>query len=113
MRNFVNVMRPLAAALNILQGEKSTCLGYLVPTIVQLKSDLRELLDESSKPTATEGLSACRPLIQVLIQAISKRLDDRLKEKESILAAVLLPMFKLDWVSDDIQRMQYQVMLKQ
>uniref|UniRef100_A0A3B1KK48 HAT C-terminal dimerisation domain-containing protein n=1 Tax=Astyanax mexicanus TaxID=7994 RepID=A0A3B1KK48_ASTMX len=68
-----------------------------------------------SKPTATEGLAVCRPLIQTMIQAkmICKRLDDRLEEKENILAAVLLPMFKLDWVSDDIQRLQYRVMLKQ
>ncbi|KAK5862494.1 hypothetical protein PBY51_017885 [Eleginops maclovinus] len=113
IHNFVNVMHPLAAALNILQGEKNTFLGYLVPTIVHLKNDLRGLLDESSKPTATEGLAACRLLIQTMIQAICKRLDGRLEEKESILAAVLLPMFKLDWVSDDIQRLQYRVMLKQ
>ncbi|KAK5871839.1 hypothetical protein PBY51_012584 [Eleginops maclovinus] len=113
IHNFVNVMHPLAAALNILQGEKNTFLGYLVPTIVQLKNDLRGLLDESSKPTATEGLAACRLLIQTMIQAICKRLDGRLEEKESILAAVLLPMVKLDWVSDDIQRLQYRVMLKQ
>ncbi|KAM7378682.1 hypothetical protein PAMP_004288 [Pampus punctatissimus] len=113
IHNFVSVMNPLAAALNILQGEKTTFLGYLVPTIVQLKNDLRGLLDESSKPTATEGLTACRPLIQAMMQAICKRLDDTLEEKENILAAVLLPMFKLDWVEDEIQRLQYTVMLKQ
>lgn len=48
-----------------------------------------------------------------MMQAVCKRLDDTLEEKENILAAVLLPMFKLDWVEDEIQRLQYTVMLKQ
>ena len=73
---------PLACPLNILQGEKNTLLGFLAPTSVQLKNYLNGLLDESFEPTATQGLIACRPLIQNMIQS--------------------LPAFKMDWVEDEM-----------
>lgn len=56
-------MKPVATGLDVLQGEKHVCIGYLFPTIVAMNKALDEL----------KNLNYCRPLVHTLKKGLHKR----------------------------------------
>ncbi len=68
---YVSVMTPVAYALDVLQGEQHTQVtsGYLLPTIVVIRRRLGQLAEKEPP------LLICKPLVQVLLNGISKRFD--------------------------------------
>jgi len=66
MEQYVAITRPVAEALDILQGEKNIGLGFLLPTISILKSKLEKLKDSPS-------ITSCTPLLQGILDGINKR----------------------------------------
>jgi len=86
-------MEPLELSLDILQGERSIFLGYVVPTIIALRLKLIQ---------ATH-LQYCRPLSLLIIVSLEKRFDyifklETPKSRTFILASISHPNFKLNWV---------------
>ena len=84
------VMAPVAAALDILQGEQQCALGYVLPTISTLK---KKLNCADRKYTAS-----VREQRDSLLQGIQKRFGAA--DKEFLMAAVTHPRFKLSWIDD-------------
>ena len=89
---FLKVMGPVAEALDYLQGEKYMYLGYLLPTIKSLMRLLRE---------RQEQVVVCKPLAEALLKGVEERFSSQLVDKQMIIAATYLPVFKLDWLHDD------------
>lgn len=85
-------MEPLVKVLDILQGDKSVCMGYLLPTINWLSKQLEEL-------SLTGG--CCKALAAACAQGVEKRFKNMKKDSTIILAAVSHPKFKLRWQSGD------------
>lgn len=56
-------MKPIARALDILQGEKKVSLGYLLPTINAVNNSFNEM----------RNLQFCRPLLQALKKGMTSR----------------------------------------
>lgn len=81
-------MKPLVKALNILQSESTTYMGWLLPVIQQLLSKLSRL--ETSSKT-------CVPLIRALQNGLQKHIGPMMEDPELAAAAVLLPKFKTSW----------------
>lgn len=66
MKEYVKVMPCVVDALDILQGEKNVGLGFLLPTLTVLKSNLQLLQDDPS-------VVHCQPLIASLLTSINIR----------------------------------------
>lgn len=81
-------MKPVTQALNILQSETNTHMGWLLPVIFQLEEKL-DRLQESCK--------VCLPLIIALQVGVQKRFGGTMEDAELIAAAILLPKFKTTW----------------
>ncbi|XP_034534155.1 uncharacterized protein LOC117808543 [Notolabrus celidotus] len=92
LAEYAAVMKPVAMALNILQGESSVHMGFLLPTLHQLQDKLKKL--EST-------CKVCGPLIDALLNGIQKRFGEIMKEPELIAAAILLPKFRTSWTTED------------
>lgn len=91
LKEYCQVLEPVATALDILQGEREIFMGYLLPT---LKCVRTTLVDQ-------DGLEYCQPLRNALIAGFDKRFSHLLSKSEFRLSAFLLPKFKLDWLEEE------------
>nr|XP_020478096.1 uncharacterized protein LOC109973102 [Monopterus albus] len=85
LTEYCTVMKPVVKALNILQSETITRMGWLLPVIFQLQAKLSRL-ETSSK--------MCLPLIRAVQDGGQKRFDEMMYDRELIAAAIFLPKFK-------------------
>lgn len=88
LTEYCTVMKPVVKALNILQSETNTHMGWLLPVIFQLQAKLSRL-ETSSK--------MCLPLIRAVQDGVQKRFGGMMQDPELIAAAILLPKFKNTW----------------
>ena len=63
----------------------------MLPVLSKLKTNVS---------LAEESLT-CKPLAKGLIEGIDKRFSDDFKNPDRVLAAVLSPMFKFDWIREE------------
>lgn len=94
LKEYCEVMELLASALDKLQGEKRSYLGYVAPTILSLRLSLLN---------STNRRVYCKPLSLSIIQNLEKRFDylfnlSSSKSKAFILASISHPKFKMNWV---------------
>ena len=101
VKEYVHVMQPVAYSLALLQRDKDMYLGYILPTVFSMEANLRDNKFLDGKP-----LKYCTPMLNSLLQSIRKerRFGLMLQDKELILAACLIPKFKLDGIKDSKEK---------
>jgi len=97
VKEYIEVMAPIACGLDVLQGEMVTGLGYLLPTLCII---LLELLDRP----APLSLTICQSLVRALLDGISSRFGTVFDDTKVQLASAVHPKFKLDWVENQVQK---------
>lgn len=92
---YTNCSRPIAEGIRSLEGDKETFYGCLLPELMRMKRILDSL--KMDNPVY------CGVLIDVIKKSLEKRFEklysfEELRAKESVLASVSYPFFKLKWV---------------
>lgn len=90
LTSYAKVMKPLVLAMTLLQSETTTYLGHLIPTIMGLKCKLDQSTDR-----------LVEPLVRALSAGIDSRFQEILADKEHLIASVLHPQFKLNFLPED------------
>lgn len=88
---YAKCMKFVAVALDKMQAEENCFLGHLLPTIVSLKNQLRNILN-------TNLLRYCGPLINALLEGLTSRFQRYFEDADCIIAGILIPRFKLKFL---------------
>ena len=96
LQEYCLTLRPIAMALDRLQGQKSSLYGELLPTLFTTKAKLEAL--EATK------FNHCNPLLRAVIDGFDSRFSSFLHLKpeanEAAIATMTHPYFKLRWLPD-------------
>ena len=92
IKEYVEVMSPLAIALDILQGEEHAYTGVLIPTIYGLIKQLETMRDRVDKP-----LKYMKPVVMKMLISLQsdRRFGKILCDDELLLATAFHPLFKI------------------
>ncbi|XP_076146991.1 uncharacterized protein LOC143131330 [Alosa pseudoharengus] len=91
LKEYVEVLKPLAISLNIFQGEDRCFFGLAIPTLLTLKQRLRE------KKTK---MCIFPDIIDSLLAGIDRRFAPIFSNQNAKLAAATMPQFRLWWLSE-------------
>lgn len=100
LEDYTATLRPVSIALDILQGEKRACQGYILPTLYSIMAALQKNLDEHIY-ISDYG----RIMHDAMIDSLNRRFGDIMKindsNKDLVIAATVHPNFKLGWIEQE------------
>lgn len=110
LKDYTICMRPIAIALDIIQGEKRACAGYVLPTLYGVKASLVENTENKLFVSDYGKL-----MNETMLKCFEKRFGDLMKicdeNRHLILAAAIHPNFKLTWLESEGDREFAQTLL--
>lgn len=96
LQEYIECTKPLAEAIDILQGESYCFYGYLLPTLVSLRRKIDNLLSKNT-------ITICQPLLEAIKNSLESRFENFFQVEEAgklaVIAAVTHPKFKTRWLT--------------
>uniref|UniRef100_T1IH67 HAT C-terminal dimerisation domain-containing protein n=1 Tax=Strigamia maritima TaxID=126957 RepID=T1IH67_STRMM len=92
LNEYLDVMKCLATALDLMQGEQNSFLVMLLPTVITIKTRLQTM-----KPKLVYSKS----LVEAIQAGLEKRFGSCYDDRELIIATVTIPQFKLFWIDSE------------
>lgn len=94
-RSICRCRKPLAIALDVLQGDSNCHYGYLLPVIISLRNDWRALV---AGTTSSFHAFVTPKLMEKLEERFAEYFEIRGVGVEAAVAAIVHPKFKETWV---------------
>jgi hypothetical protein len=101
LKEYVAIMKPVAFALDLLQGENNCYFGYVLPTIKSLTNNIQKTT-----------VSYAAALKKAVLDGINMRFQQYFTDDYFILAAISHPKFKLSWVDEPAKKISYTQLLE-
>lgn len=109
LKDYCSCMQLIAAGLDILQGEKRACCGYILPVLYEIREGLTDLVRNGFASDYGNNIQ------ETLEHCFENRFKNMMRigdeNKDIILAAAVHPNFKLSWIQEESDREYVQNML--
>lgn len=89
-------MKPIAVALDVIQGEMQAYLGCLIPIITAVK---RKLVALKGNLPGQAKLKYADPVVDALIAALDKRFEGLFADEACLMSTAFHPYFRLGWIN--------------
>lgn len=103
LKQYVQVMKPIAAAMDFLQGKDDCFIDHVIPTDLGIKTKLEGMIvDETIK---------IKPLVEALLAGVSSRFKAMTDDDQHHIATMVIPRFKLHYLDPNDRVVQKHVLL--
>lgn len=110
LKDYTSALEPIADALDVLQGDKNACLGYVLPALYVIKNLLEKNLDNLAYKSEYG-----EEIYQAALKCLKNRFGEMMRicdeNKDLILASAVHPNFKLSWIHREEDREFVQTLL--
>lgn len=103
LKDYSSSLRPVSIALDILQGDRRACQGYVLPTLFVIKASLEENICDRTY-VSDYGLIMNETVLKCLENRFGSIMTFTEENEELILAASIHPNFKISWIQQEKDR---------